>query len=352
MDIFHEILSALENEDHIMLVTILSTSGSTPASALSKMIIKNGGTTSVGTIGGGCMEGEVINHANRLYQSNKAKILSFDLNEDDMESGLICGGSLEVLIEPITRKYIPIYQEIKLIRDKGEDCVLGILLSKDNVVEDKVIFKRDIGKFDGWDVENFSDIPTLQQSISNAYQKKEIVRLKLESGEIILEPIFSNPKLIIFGGGHVSKFVSHFAAIVGFEITIVDDREKYANPNRFPEAIYTIAADYNSVFDKLNVTPSTYIVIVTRGHRYDEIVLEQALKTQAKYIGMIGSKHKVFTTFQHLREKGFSEAQLKRVHAPIGINIGASTTEEIAISIVAEMICIRREILNPPQHMY
>ena len=348
IDVFREILTALQHENNIMLATIVSKSGSTPAPVLSKMIIKKGGIVSVGTIGGGCMEGEVIRQAHRLYHSKKAKILSFDLNEDDMEAGLICGGSLEVLIEPITRKHIPIYEEIISIRDNGEDCVLGTLLNNDNIIEDKVIFKRNNVNLDEWDVKNFSVIPTLQQSILNAYRKNEIVRLELESGEMFLEPIFSKPRLIVFGGGHVSKFVSHFAAVVGFEIIIVDDREKYANLNRFPEAVGTIAADYNSVFDRLNITPSTYIVIVTRGHKYDEIVLEQALKTNAKYIGMIGSKRKVRVTFEHLREKGFSDAQLKLVHAPIGINIGAATAEEIAVSIVAELICIRREMHKPP----
>src|ERR1041385_6639703 len=131
MDIFLEILSALTTEDRVMLATIISTSGSTPASALSKMLVKSGGIVSVGTVGGGCMEGDVLLHANRLYESNRAEILTFHLNEDDIEHGLICGGSLDVLIEPITKEYIPLFQEMKSIRDEGEDCVLATLITPD-----------------------------------------------------------------------------------------------------------------------------------------------------------------------------------------------------------------------------
>jgi xanthine dehydrogenase accessory factor len=362
MDIYREILSALEQEDRIMLATIISTSGSTPASAFSKMLITNGGTKSIGTVGGGCMEGEVILHANRLYNSGKAEILTFSLNEDDIESGLICGGNLDILIEPITRDFSPIFQKIKSLRDDGEDCVLGTLLSKDNTVESKVIFKRSSGELDEWSIETFksqstnkllqqSINPLIHHSISQAYQRNEIIRLKLESGEMILEPVVGNPSLIIFGGGHVSKFVSQAASMAGFHVTVVDDREKYVNPHRFPEANKTIVSDFTSVFSNLKITRSTYIVIVTRGHNYDEIVLEQAVKTNAKYIGMIGSKRKILTTYEHLMARGISAERLKSVHAPIGIDIAAATAEEIAVSITAEMICIRREMHKPLRRM-
>ncbi len=387
MDIFQNILSALEHEESIMLATIISTSGSTPASAFSKMLITNGGTKSVGTVGGGCMEGEVILHANRLYNSGKAEILTFQLNEDDIESGLICGGSLDVLIEPITKDLVLIFQKIKSLRDEGEDCVLGTLLSKDDTVEGKVIFKRNSGELDEcppeadqpsaessglmskgflpedkWSIEKplhdsnnpllqYIATPTIQQSISHAYRRNEIVRLKLESGEIVLEPIASTPSLIIFGGGHVSKFVVQSAVMVGFRVTIVDDREKYANQIRFPDASQTIVSDFSEAFSKLTIKPTTYIVIVTRGHNYDEIVLEQAVKTNAKYIGMIGSKRKILATYEHLIERGIGRDVLNRVHAPIGIDIGAVTAEEIAVSIIAELIRVRRGAMQPLRHM-
>lgn len=365
-DIYQEILTALEHEDHIMLATVISTSGSTPAAALSKMIVKNNGTVSVGTIGGGCMEGEIILHANRLYNLGKAEILTFYLNEDDIESGLICGGSLDVLIEPIKKEFIQIYEKIKSIRDEGEDCVLGTLLNDNKMIDGKVIYKRSIGLMDAWIIESSinysinppvlggfqpSNNPTIQQSIAWSYQRNETVRLKLELGEIILEPINGTPSLIIFGGGHISKFVSQIATLSGFRVTVIDDREKYANHQRFPEASRTLVTEYTNAINQLTINQSTYLVIVTRGHKYDEIVLEQAVKTQAKYIGMIGSKRKVLTTFKHLRERGISDEQLKGVRAPIGIDIGAVTAEEIAVSIAAELVRVRRGEITPLRSM-
>src|ERR1043166_9727281 len=117
MDIYSEILSALEAEDRVMLATIISTSGSTPASALSKMLVKNEGIVSVGTVGGGCMEGDVLLHAHRLYDSGKAEILTFHLNEDDIGHVLICGGSLDLLIQPVNKDDAPVFRNLKAIRD-------------------------------------------------------------------------------------------------------------------------------------------------------------------------------------------------------------------------------------------
>jgi xanthine dehydrogenase accessory factor len=353
MNIFGEILSALQSEEQIMLATIISTKGSTPAASLSKMIIKQGGMSSVGTIGGGCMEGEVLLQASRLYGANKSEILTFSLDEDDIENGLICGGSLEVLIEPISKNQIPLFKAIQSMVDDGEDCILVTLLSSEKKVEEKLFFCRNARVSNEWipdthinnsitQLLDYSTTSSFQQSISNCHRHNETIRLKLESDEIILEPIMGNPSLIIFGGGHVSKYITRIAAMVGFRVTIVDDREKYSNPQRFPEAIQTVVADFEGVFQKLSVKPSTYIVIVTHGHQYDEIVLEQAIKTSANYIGMIGSKRKIMTTFEHLLQRGVLKQQIDKVHAPIGIDIKAVTAEEIAVSIVAELVHIRR----------
>ncbi|MBI1804668.1 MAG: XdhC family protein [Ignavibacteriae bacterium] len=340
MDIYDEILAALQIEDHVMLATIIATTGSTPAAALSKMLVKQGGIVSVGTVGGGCMEGDVLLHAQRLTGTGRAEIFTFHLNEDDIEHGLICGGSLDVLIEPIPRNYVPIFQRAKSIRDTGEDCILATDLRNDGSIAGKyVLAGTDPGE------ELASRIPHLtiiEDTLSKVLRRHETSRLSLPDGELVLEPIPGCPSLIIFGGGHVSKYVSRIAALTGFRVTIVDDREKFASKERFPEAAATLASDFVESFSSLAITPSTYIVIVTRGHKHDEEILERALGTAATYIGMIGSKRKVLTTFDHLREKGVTEETLQRVHAPVGVEIGAVTAEEIAVSIVAELIAIRR----------
>jgi xanthine dehydrogenase accessory factor len=351
MDIFQNILLALEHEDSIMLATIIATSGSTPAAIHSQMLVTNGGTKSIGTVGGGCMEGEVILHANRLYNARKAEILIFELNEDDIESGLICGGNLDILIEPVTKNDIPLIRQLQTVRDDGIDCLLATLLTP----EGSVAWKQVILMPDDSAKPLISAIPHLTKeldaAIKRAHKKQETQRLVLPSGTLIIEPMQSTPDLIIFGGGHVSKFVAQSAAMVGFRVTVIDDREKYANPVRFPDATRTLVSDFADVFTKLTIKPTTYIVIVTRGHSYDEIVLERAVKTPAKYIGMIGSKRKILATYEHLIARGIQADRLKSVHAPIGIDIAAATAEEIAVSIIAEIIHVRRGAMQTPRYL-
>ena len=161
--------------------------------------------------------------------------------------------------------------------------------------------------------------------------------------DIYIEPIVPTPKVFLFGGGHISLFVSKMSHMVGFQVVVIDDRPQFANKERFPEAEEVIAEEFPFVFPKLQVTRSAYLVIVTRGHAYDQEVLEWALNKEVRYIGMIGSRKKIQTVYRNLKEKGFTPDQLQRVHAPIGLNIGALTPEEIAVSIVAQMIKIRRE---------
>ena len=159
--------------------------------------------------------------------------------------------------------------------------------------------------------------------------------------EIFVEPLLPQPTLFLFGGGHVSTAVARVAAPAGFAIGVVDDREAFANKERFPMAaeVYT---SYEDGFEKIHPNASTYLVIVTRGHKDDMRVLAWAVKTDARYIGMIGSKRKVISVYKALEKEGYSPEMFKRVHAPVGLEIGALTPDEIAVSITAELIAIRR----------
>jgi xanthine dehydrogenase accessory factor len=343
MDIYSEILSALATEEHVVLVTVISTSGSTPAGALSKMLVKQGGAVSLGTVGGGCMEGDVLLHANRLYQSGTAEILTFELNEDDLEHGLICGGTLEVLIEPVTNARRPLFERLKALRDNGTDAVVATVIDDNGTVGEKfAVVPGDPSSAEQLLSRIPHPIPDPADLIARAYRRQATQRVKLPGTELILEPAMGAPGLIIFGGGHVSKFVSRIASLAGFQISVIDDREKYANPIRFPEAARTLVLDFSEAFDRIEVKPSTYLLIVTRGHEYDEMLLEHALRTPASYIGMIGSKRKVLKAYERLGDRGIPADQLKRVHAPVGLEIGAVTAEEIAVSIVAQLVNIRR----------
>jgi len=160
--------------------------------------------------------------------------------------------------------------------------------------------------------------------------------------EIYVEPILPVPLICLFGAGHVAYNVYRVARTAGFDVVVVDDRESYANAERFPEAREVIAEDFEKALARITPNGNTYIVIVTRGHRDDMRVLRWAVQTEARYIGMIGSKRKVLTIFRELQNEGLAPELFERVMAPVGLEIGAVTPEEIAVSIVAELIACKR----------
>jgi len=169
--------------------------------------------------------------------------------------------------------------------------------------------------------------------------------------DIFVEPVLPAASLYIFGAGHVSASLYKVAQNAGFDVTVVDDREAYANRERFPDAKEVIAEDFEKATARITPNESSYIVIVTRGHRDDMRVLRWAVQTQARYIGMIGSKRKTVTIFRELTKEGIPANLFERVHAPVGLDIGAITPEEIAVAITAELIAVRRRVERALPHM-
>lgn len=169
--------------------------------------------------------------------------------------------------------------------------------------------------------------------------------------DIFIEPVLPPASLYIFGAGHVALNLYRTAKNAGFDVTVIDDREHYASRERFPEAKEVIAEDFEAAMARLSPSETSYIVIVTRGHRDDMRVLRWAVETRARYVGMIGSKRKTITIFRELVKEGIPEARFERVHAPVGLDIGAITPEEIAIAITAELIAARRRVERPLPHM-
>lgn len=167
--------------------------------------------------------------------------------------------------------------------------------------------------------------------------------------EVFVESL-TMPLLVLCGGGHVSKAVAAVAGHVGFRVVVLDDREAFANPERFPTAARTLAGPFEETLPQIDPGSNAYIVIVTRGHRMDGTCLGQALRTPARYIGMIGSKRKIRHIYDDLRREGFTDDDFRRVRAPIGLDIGALTSEEIAVAVVAEMIAIRRGATGPARN--
>lgn len=184
----------------------------------------------------------------------------------------------------------------------------------------------------------------IYDKISLAIGTGKLQLLHIEQNKaLLIEPFLPKPRLIVFGGGHIAKPLSEFAARVGFSVTVVDDRPFFANAERFPKADKVLCEDFKKSFDILKLKKTDYVVIVTRGHRHDDVVLRQALKHELSYIGMIGSKRRVGAMKQELLEEGFEKVKLDLVNAPIGIDIGAITPDEIAISIVSQLISYKNK---------
>ena len=250
-----------------------------------------------------------------------------------------------------------IYQEIVRIKAEGEEAALVTVVSASGSTPReegaKMLVRTDgsiMGTIGGGSIEKqvikeALGIIKLGVPQRLCYRLKEGEELGMICGgdtEIFVEPILSAPTVYIFGGGHIALPLAKMVKIAGFKIVVIDDRPEYANPQRFPEAERTLVTDFAQAFSKLKADKSSYIVIVTHGHRGDEAVLGGAIATQAKYIGMIGSKTKNTAVFSHLLAKGASQEKLDQVHAPIGLSIHAQTPEEIAVSILAEIIQVKR----------
>ena len=349
-DIYSEIVKALEKGEKVALATLITRVGSAPRGVGAKYLIKGDGS-SVGSIGGGCVEAEVWQEAQKVMEKGKGRILHFDLTSEQLaEGGLICGGNVDIFLEPLREDFLNIYQEAARIRQKGGSAIMATLISAESDFTEGKGSKLLI-KTSGEKVGSLSGGVELEKKILSegeiALKEKKPKVLVWDSEhkkvEILLEPVFSEPTVYIFGGGHISEQLAPLAKMVHFKVVVIDDREMFANRERFPEVDEVIVSEFEKCFDQLTIDDSSYIVIVTRGHLYDGFVLEQAVKTNARYIGMIGSKKKINTLYQNLMKKGISKEAVKRVHAPIGIEIHSETPEEIAVSIAAELIKVRGE---------
>jgi len=253
MDLFEEIVKMRRAGQRGALATIVHTNGSIPSYESSRMLVREDGSL-VGTIGGGCVEAEVWAAAKEVMQKEAPRKMVFNLNnEASYDNGLICGGTVEIFVEPI----------------------------------------------------------------------------------------LPQPMLYVFGAGHVSMALAKTASAAGFGVGVVDDREAFANLQRFPmaQAVFT---SYDTAFEAIHPNAATYLVIVTRGHKEDMRVLAWAVRTEARYVGMIGSKRKVLSVYKALEHEGYRPEEFERVFAPMGLEIGALSPEEIAISIVAELVAVRR----------
>jgi xanthine dehydrogenase accessory factor len=324
--------------------------GSAPRAVGAKYLIRADGS-SVGSIGGGCVEAEVWQEAQKVMETQKGRILHFELTSEQLaEGGLICGGNVDIFLESLEEDFLNIYQEAARIRQKGGSAILATLVSVEGDFPKgeglKILIKTSgekIGSlFGGVELEK-KILSEGEILLKEKRQKVSVLSSEHRKMEVLLEPVFCEPTVYIFGGGHISVQLAPLVEKVHFRVVVIDDREMFANRERFPEVDEVIVSEFEKCFEQIEIDDSSYIVIVTRGHLYDGFVLEQAIKTNARYIGMIGSKKKIRTLYQSLKKKGISKEALNQVHAPIGLEINSETPEEIAVSIAAELIKVRGE---------
>jgi len=334
----------LEEGEDLVQATIIKHAGSTPRSVGSKMFIRRDGSL-IGSIGGGLVEFEMQKVAREIFETGKARLEVVDLSGKDAATTdqMICGGQLEFLLEYLASDVESSKRMRRLVtslQSGGKGYLIKLLDTKSDITPqmEYCLVRKDsvvLGEFSG-------PVSWLPQLAEKSAEKKSAVIATLEGRRYFVEPTFLPGSVYLFGAGHVSRPVAELAAMVDFRTIVLDDREEFANNERFPKADQIVVLpSYDDVFAGLEIGGDSYLVIVTRGHLHDKTVLEQSLRTDAGYVGMIGSRRKQRLVYDELLGKGFCEDDLNRVHNPIGLDIAAETPEEIAVSIVAELIAAR-----------
>ena len=253
-DLYEEVVRLRRLGEPAAMATIIRRTGSTPRKDAAKMLIRQDGT-SMGSIGGGCVEAQVWETAFEVIKTSRAQILEYQMTDDDLEEdGLVCGGQVEIFVEPI----------------------------------------------------------------------------------------LTRPQLVVLGAGHVGQAIAQIAARIDFRVTVIDDRDKFVSEERFPTAERRMVQPYDQSLDHLSLPADSFILIVTRGHRHDQQALETALNQQVAYTGLIGSRRKIKLLVDHLLEQGYPPEHFRNLYAPIGLEIGSETPREIAVSVAAELIALRK----------
>ena len=340
--LIHEMSTLFSRGESFVLATVITRDGSAPRSAGAKMLVRPDGSIA-GTVGGGLLEAQVEELARQVGQTHTAVVQGFQFSGKDAATmDAICGGQVEVLVEWLNARDLQlegIVQGLQAAVTQHHKVWLVTALPLPGVTRRHALVYPD-GSVTGYlppELNPETVVETRQPTLVEASQQRWMV-----------EPLDISGSVYIFGAGHVSRSLAEFTQAVGFWTVVLDDRPEYANCQRFPTADQIIVLDsFSNALAQIEVDRDSFIVIVTRGHLHDRTVLEQALKTSAGYIGMIGSRRKVELIYQELEKEGFSGEELRqRVHAPIGLPIAAETPEEIGVSIVAEMIRVRAKGRN------
>ncbi len=349
-NLMNTLVSLLSEGEDVAVVTIVRSLGSTPRSPGAKMLVLADGRT-FGSIGGGCGEADAVRGALELLDQKKHGRLRLEMTSDlAAGDGMICGGVMEIFVDWIQHTDEGNQEILAACRDSlagSGNIVLATVTGPDDgaLLGQKMLFLpggREVGSLGAPDV---TEQARCLAAGTGAQIKPRLVEVSGEAGnkvEVFLEPSVVAPHLLILGAGHISRPLVKLASILGYTTTVVDDRPAFANTARFPEATQVVCRYFEQFLENAEVGPGTFVVIVTRGHQHDLECLREMIGKPASYIGMIGSRRKVRAVFDQLAAEGVPADRLKEVHSPIGLKIGSETPEEIALSILAEVVQVWR----------
>jgi xanthine dehydrogenase accessory factor len=352
---YRQVKQSIEEGETLAVATIVSTLGSTPREVGAQMVVTASGEV-LGTVGGGCGEAEVIRGA-VVIRSRKPSMVKVELMDAiESDSPAVCGGILNVFVDPWWKDSpsapcVPLADELLRVQSEGAAAVMATVIDAKNcsaVAPGEKCLVRN-GAVKAGSIRNEKLLQAVIKEAEYRLTREESRQVTLNlpdagcKAEVFFQVIPAIRKVIVVGAGHLAIPLVKFAKILGFHITVLDDRVMYASRSRFPDADEVLVGDMAATLGSLEITPQTYIVLITRGHQFDEPCLRQVIRSPAKYIGMIGSKRRVKACFIRFRdEEGIPEELLKRIYAPIGLDIKAESPEEIALSIIAELVKVRR----------
>lgn len=330
--LFQHIEAVLKANCPAVFVMVVASSGSTPRGAGACMLITEQGRV-YGTIGGGAVEHQCENIARTILKTRKSQLTVYRLHENEIQDlGMICGGEVQVYFRFLAAndaQIITVCDAVKEICENNIDSWLIVDITAEND-GDMAVFssnRRLVG----------ADVPS---AVTEQLVRKPI-QISCDGHDYSCQPLTQGGRVYIFGGGHVAQALIPVLDTVGFSCVLLEDRIDFCNKTLFPNAVQTKLVDNACILDSLHITKDDFVVIMTRGHKDDQTIQAQVLKTPARYIGVIGSSRKKTAVFENLRKLGFDDTDLSRITTPIGLDIGAETPAEIAISIAAQLIAER-----------
>ncbi len=365
--IWPEAVRTLERGRKFALATVVNVRGSTPREVGAKMIVRDDGQ--FGTIGGGCGEAEVFRKARLLLDEGQgARLTEVDLTGDfDQQQIGTCGGIMDVFVDVwAPDKDLEIARHLASAAERNQPAALLTLVHNPDQGSVGVKTVIDSSAGEGWLARAMEiprramaqlvartedGVPALME-ISDNNGANPVTRIEGDAPRMFLDPISGAQRLVIAGAGHIAQPLAALGSMLGFHVTVIDDRASFANRERFPGADEVVVRPFASAIGSLNLDRHCYLVSVTRGHSFDEEVVRTALQhSRGAFVGMIGSRRRVKATLDRLAESGISKDLLDQVHAPLGMDIGAETPEEIAVSIIAEIVRERRSGVRDPGNL-